>query len=117
MSRYVRWVGGADPYEVEKPLVWRTRQFSGMVPRGFRCDGGSTGPAGCVGFPSVGDEMERGYIVHDHLYRVPRFSVTRHSADKIMRTIHKQDGAGWLKRTAAWWAVRRFGKNAWRKYR
>lgn len=116
-GHYVRRTDGATdyPYEVIKPIRWKAAGHAGLVPVGFRCDGGSTGPAGRIGFPSVGDEMERGYIVHDYLYRFGQMK--RRRADKIMRELHKQDGAHWFRRMAAWVAVRRFGRASWRKHR
>ena len=116
-GRYSRWVGGDNPFEVIADVPWVACRRQGTVQRPFRHDGGSTGRARHVGFPPVGDEMERGYLVHDDLYRNPRPGISRRKADAIMRAIHKQDGVCWARRMAAWWAVRRFGGNAWRRHR
>ena len=118
-GRYVAKIDGDYPYEVEVAISWKAGRFSGLVRVGFQCDGGSTGPAGHIGFPSIGDELERGFIVHDWLYRgegdYPRMK--RRHADKIMRKLHKQDGVCWTRRMAAWFAVRRFGRTSWRRHR
>lgn len=118
-GKYSQWVGGANPYLTTAPVVWSAGGRSGVVPAGFAHDGGTTSVARHLGFPSVGDELERGFLVHDHCYRVPSAhpGLKRRQADKIMRKIHKQDGVYWARRMAAWWFVRRFGKSAWKKQR
>ncbi len=54
---------------------------------------------------------------HDWLYRNQPPGVTRKMADKAMREWMAFEGAGRIKRYAAYWAVRRKGQARWDMYR
>ena len=121
-GKYLEYVGGHPDteYQAKFDVAWAALGHHGIVPKGFRCDGGSTSFAEHLGYPSVGDEMERCYLVHDHINRNPQHYPhikRRWTMDRIMWEVARQDGACFLKRWGAWRAVRRFGKKAWKAHR
>lgn len=54
-------------------------------------------------------------LVHDHGYR--HAWASRREIDRLFRVVMRLEGVGWVRRWAAWLAVRGFGWLAWRASR
>ena len=63
-------------------------------------------------FPPDGRRYMRAAIVHDYLYRTGK--VPRALADQMFLLLMTQDRVPWWKRNLMYWAVRIFGKGAYR---
>ena len=63
-------------------------------------------------FPPDGRRYMRAAIVHDYLYRTGK--APRALADQMFLMLMTQDGVPWWKRTLMFWAVRLFGKKAYK---
>ncbi len=117
-------------YDVQKK-VWRLeedyscphRGSTITVPQGFEFDLASV-PRVFWPLISPFDLSIAGPLIHDFLYRhggkppagsiVPLREYTRRETDAVFRDIMREEGvAGW-RRVAAYWAVRIFGRKAWK---
>lgn len=57
-------------------------------------------------------------VIHDFLYRYKKVSnrpISREEADLVFLDLMREDGVSGSKALCAYWAVRLFGKIAWRK--
>jgi hypothetical protein len=90
----------------EEPWLRLTQDGTLFIREGYSWDG----PSG----PAIDTKsFMRASLVHDALYQLIGEELlpakARKLADKTMRTLAKEDGMGWIRRTYTYWAVRVFG--------
>ena len=104
-----------EGFRLDAPLVYQGHTHRIEVPAGFVTDFGSVPWWGRWLVPRWGWKWTKAYVIHDYLYRTQPEGWTRKDADGLMRRIHREEGAGALKRNVAWMAVRLGGWRPWSK--
>ena len=101
-----------EPFTLSVTMnVTGPNNFNVEILEGFRYDNASIPWVFQRVLPKTHPKIWRAALVHDWLYynRIGK----REDADKIFLDILKQDGLDWIRRNAAYKAVRLFGKSAW----
>ncbi len=88
--------------------------FTLEIPPGFRFDGASVPRAFWWLIRPFGPNVVMAALVHDCLY-AHGLGCRRAEADRIFLRLLEHEGMGRIRRELAYWAVRAFGRRAWRR--
>jgi len=109
----VKFVGDHEIELLADLLYCESLNKNLKVPKGFVCDGASIPRIAwsIVGYPMEGDYVEAA-VIHDYLYR--NAIGTKVHADNVFLQAMKDLKVNIVKRRVMYWAVKYFGKGAWR---
>lgn len=109
--REERIIGTRNTYKLLEELVWDDGVTLIVVPKGFIYNGGSVPQALWWFIPPKGSKADRAFCLHDFLYASHMCS--RKRADQLMLDAMVFDKFDYVRREAAYRAVRLFGDKAW----
>ncbi len=101
-----------ERYITLEHITYCNQMFVLEIPKGMKLDLASIPrPLWLIPGLSPTDRNYRAALAHDAMYR--QQLVGRDIADRLLRSILKEDGVSWPVRNAIYWAVRFFGERAW----
>ena len=109
--RVQRW--GAESWLVYEPLVYDSALIGRVeVPRGYTTDFSSTPRWLPIAYATAGDTAHAPALIHDHLYGT--HAASRATCDAVFLEAMTVNGEPWWRKRAMYWAVRGFGRGAYR---
>lgn len=111
----VRWIGPGYRFRLESPYQLRHVDIDVeiVVPEGFEFNAASVPRLAWLAISPL-DLGVVAPLIHDWLYRTGGGGViTRRQADRLFIRHMKAEGVGWIRRNAAYLAVRVGGRSSW----
>ena len=103
----IRSIRGSELFALTAPLSYQHAGIVYTVPVGFKTDFASIPPA-IRGFIDTDEgDLRDAAVIHDWLYSTGE--LTRKAADSILRAAMRELGAGIIKSSVVYYAVRWFG--------
>lgn len=105
-----------DIFELRKSLLFNFRGVRISVPSGFKSDGASVPRMFWrLVFPPLDRNAIRAAIIHDYLYRMDSFGLSRKETDILFFGLMIIDGVDPSRAYLAYLGVRLFGSLSWRQ--
>jgi len=109
-------LAGSKHWILSKELIYVSERLDRIIiPKGFKTDGASIPKLfwSIIDHPLNGKHAKAA-VLHDYLYYTQRF--TRRIADKLFLEAMKADNVSFIRRHIMYYAVKWFGKSAWKSY-